>query len=245
MRSCGDPRGRTVPPRPMCGEACERSVFAQLDPHAAVAARRKPDDAGREVIGKPVRPKPLGCGRLQQDVRLDQFDHRRDRGSPASVVRHFHDVGLKVDLASGMQRREARRRLRLDVAAVEQARSLLRLDRDDERCVVHATRSISRGWPQHAPSVAADLMEIARRRHLDVGSCGQRTVEQIPHCGVPPPFEERRMHDDAPYPGIAQHLGERAEVIEVRMADEQRVDHRAVPEDPWDDHAVRNGTARA
>lgn len=122
----------------MCGRALDQTILVQHDAHASVPACDEPDGILRDLPREPIRAEATRGGRLQQDAWLDECDHRRNRRSPASMMRKLHDVGAEVEVARRMHRRQARGGLRLDVAAVEHARPLLRLHREHKRCVVLA-----------------------------------------------------------------------------------------------------------
>ena len=136
------------------------------------------------VLGEPPHRR-----RLQDERRIRRGDVADDRLAPASVVRDLEDIAAEIDFAARVHRREPRGRLRLDVPREQETRPFhalpgVDLDRQHERKVVVAPRSVSLARPQHGPSGAAEPHAVASLDHLELDSARPHRPEQLRDGGV-------------------------------------------------------------
>lgn len=208
----------------------ECTVFFKRHADRPVAAGDHAHRAFRQLPGESIGCEPPLRGRLENErwIRLrDESDHRL---APTSVVREFEYIGAEVDhalrraiLAGG--RGKTGGRLGLDVAGQEDPRARVVLDHHDQRVIVVTRRPVAALRPQHTPSSSVEWNFIAR------GDCPDRSAsmrgareQRVDRGHAPARLDKGRVHDDLAHAGIPHDVQDRAEVIEIRMRDHDRID---------------------
>lgn len=223
----------------------------ERDTERSIPAGDEPPDIRREMGLEAILGEPPHRRRLQDERRVCRGDIADDCFTPAPVVRDLEDIAAEIDLAARVHRREPCGRLRLDVPREQETRPFhalpgIDLDRQHERKVVVAPRSVSLARPQHGPSGAAEPHAVAGLDHLELDSARPHRLEQLRDGGVRALGGKKGVVDhDALDARISRHIRKRAQVVEVGVRDEDRIDDTAARVDPREQRPCRDIPDRA
>ncbi len=200
-------------------------VRAEFDAHSSVATGDQSRDAAGKMCGEAIGLEALVRGGLQHDRWRRRRDVLDDRFTPTPMMWELSDVTGEIGRPSLRRGGQPRGGDRFDVAREEHARTRDMLNTGDQREIIVPRAPKLGVRPKEVPSRLADRDDIICRDRAYEDTRARHSLEKCSdRRHTRGGLHEGGMHDQLAGTSRAGDIKQRAEVIEIGMRDDHRID---------------------